>query len=156
MMASRPNSCPWLLRERADLAPQLAGFERLLDEDRHFVEIERLVDVMVRPQPHRLDGVLHRRERGHQDDQCFGGGFLDALEHAQAVAVRQLEIEEHEVELGAELLQRLAGGSGLENAIAFLVEPLAQRPADQRLVIDDQQGGRGHVVKYTNEDCSCL
>ena len=65
---------PLAAAQRADFAPQLAGFERLLDEHRHFVEIERLVDVVVRPELHRLDGVLDSRKRGHQDDQRLGRG----------------------------------------------------------------------------------
>ena len=84
-----------------------------------------------------------------------GEVLLDALEDAQAVAVGQLEIEQHQIELRTELLQRFAGGPGLENAVAFFLEPLAQRPPDQRLVVNDQHRGGRHAVKYTNEAHPC-
>ena len=47
----------------AHFAAQLAGFQRLLDEQRHFIEMERLVDVVIRAELHRLDGALDRRAR---------------------------------------------------------------------------------------------
>ena len=72
MMASNPYSRPWLRPQRADLAAQPAGFERLLDEQRDLVEIERLVDVVVRAPLHRLDRVFDGREAGHQDDEGVG------------------------------------------------------------------------------------
>ena len=39
---------------------------------RHVVEIERLVEVVIRAVLHRLDRVLDGRERGHQDDRRIG------------------------------------------------------------------------------------
>ena len=46
MIASKPNSRRWLRAKRPHLAPQLARLERLLDQQRHLVEVERLVDVV--------------------------------------------------------------------------------------------------------------
>ena len=99
--------------QRPDLAAQLARLERLLDEQRDLVEIERLVDVVIRAELHRLDGVLDRRERRHQDDQRLRRLLLDPAQHAQAVAVGQLEVEQDEVDADR-ALERLGGGPGLE------------------------------------------
>ena len=117
MMASNPYSRPWLRPQRADLAAQTAGLERLLDEQHHFVEIERLVDVVVRAELHRLDGVLDRRKRGHQDDQRLGRLLLDALQHRQPVAVRQLEVEQNEVDACAAHLNGFCGGVRFEDLV---------------------------------------
>ena len=37
----------------------------------------------------------------------------------------------------------VAGGAGFNRAIAFFLQAVDQRPADQRLVIDDKYGGVG-------------
>ena len=84
--------------QRPDFAAQLTRLERLLDEHGHLVEIERLVDVVIRAELHRLDGVLDRGERRHQDDQRLRRLLLDLAQHAQAIAVGQLEVEQDEID----------------------------------------------------------
>ena len=42
------------------------------------------------------------------------------------------------------LLERLGGGLRLDDPIAFLREAIAQRPADELLVVDDENRGFGH------------
>ena len=143
-MRSRLYGCAWLRAQRAHFAPQPRRFERLLDEQRDLVEVERLVGVVIRAVLHRLDGRLDARVRGQQDDQRVGVALLDLLEDRQAVAVRQLVVEQHEVDAFGVALERRRGGVGLDDAIAFLREPLGQRPANQLLVVDDENRRRLH------------
>ena len=42
------------------------------------------------------------------------------------------------------LLERFGGGLRLDDPIAFLGEAIAQRPADELLVIDDENRRFGH------------
>ncbi len=132
----------------SDLAAQLARFERLLDEQRHLVQIEGFVDVVIGTELHRLDCVLHGREGRHQDDERLGRGLLDSTEHGQTVAIGQPEVEQHEVESWPHLLEGFSDGTRLENAVAFLGKALPQGPAEQRLVVDDEQRC-GHDGKYS-------
>ena len=101
---------------------------------------------MVGAELHRLHGGLDGRKRGDHDDLRLGRGLLYALEHREAVAVGQLEIEEHEIDLGGrEPLERLGGEAGLEDVEPGGGQPLAQRPAHQLLVVNDQDSGGRHV-----------
>ena len=54
--ASRPYGCACAGAQLPDLAAQPRRLERLLDQQRDFVEVERLVGVVVRAELHRLDG----------------------------------------------------------------------------------------------------
>ena len=138
--------------QRADLAAKVTGLERLLDEHHHLVEVERLVDVVVRTALHRLDGVLDGRERGHEDDERLRRPLLDAFEHAQPVVVRQLEVEQNQIDAGRGLLDGSGGGVGFENVVALLLQTLLQGPPEQRFVVDDQQRGVGHLCSISGEE----
>ncbi len=134
---------PLAAPQRPHFTTKLTGLERFLDQQHDFVEIERLVDVVVGPEPHRLDGVFDGREGGHHDDLRFRPDLLDAFEHRQAVAVGKLEVEEHEIDLGRRHpIERLGRETCLEDVIALGGQALAQRPADQRFVVNDQQSSR--------------
>ena len=71
-MRSRLYGCAWLARSVAHLAPQPRGLERLLDEQRDLVEVERLVRVVIRALLHRLDRRVDARVRRQQDDERVG------------------------------------------------------------------------------------
>ena len=83
--------------QRAHLAPQLRRLQRLGDQQRDLVDVERLVGVVIGAVLHRLDGVVDARVRRQEDDQGIRIVLLDLLEHCEAVGVRQAEIEQHEV-----------------------------------------------------------
>ena len=55
-----------------DFATQPRRLERLLDQQRDFIEIERFVRVVVRAFLHRLDSDVDVRNRRQQDDQRVG------------------------------------------------------------------------------------
>ena len=54
-------------------------------------------------------------------------------------------VEQHEIDAVAMLRDRVGGGAGLERAIALLLEAVDERPANQRLVVDDQDCGFRHA-----------
>ena len=130
--------------QRADLAAQLRRFERLGHQQRDLVHVERLVGVMVGAVLHRLDGVVDARIRGQQDDERVRVGLLDLLEDREAVGVRKAEVEQDEVHAFPMTFDRLPGGLGLEDAVPFLGQPIGERPADQLLVVNDEDGRRAH------------
>ena len=135
--------------EVGDLLAQVAGFQRLADDDRQFVEVERLVDVVVGAQAHRLDGSLQHAEGGDHDDDQLLVELLGAGEHFQPVHAGELDIEEHQV--GHVFLQLaqgvLAGCRGL-HLVALLAQRLLQGPADQVFVVDNQNFGFTHWYSF--------
>ena len=123
----------------AHFAAKPARLEPLLHHERHFVEVERLVDVVIRAEAHGFDRVLHARIRRHQDDERFGRQLLDTPQHIQAVAVRQPQIQQDQVDLRRDLRDGRGRGRCFRNGVAVVSEPLTQRPPNQILVIHDEK-----------------
>ncbi|ALC15448.1 hypothetical protein DSOUD_0660 [Desulfuromonas soudanensis] len=121
------------------LALELAGFESLFDDDGELVEIEGLVDVVVGPHAHRLDGGLKNAEGGHHDDGGLLLHLLDPLEDLEAADSRKLDIEEHQIRrFFAHQPEGVFTGTGGKDLIPLLLEILLQGPANQMFVVDDQ------------------
>ncbi|MGC4084335.1 MAG: hypothetical protein QM736_20045 [Vicinamibacterales bacterium] len=131
--------------EGLDLAPETGGLERLVDHQSDLVEIERLVGVVIRAVLHRLDGRLDAGEGGQQDDQHVRVALFQLLENLEAVAVRQFVVEEDQVHPFLTAGNRGRGRIGLDDSVALLRKPILQRPANQLLVVDNENGGGGHA-----------
>ena len=112
--------------KRPHFPAQTRRLERLFDQQRNLVEVERLVRVVVRARLHRFDGHVDARKRRQQNDQRLGIGFLHLLQHRQPVRVGQAVVEQDQVDSFAMLLERLGGGLRLDHAIPFLREPIVQ------------------------------
>ena len=56
----------------------------------------------------------------------------------EAVAVRQPQVEQDEVDFRRNLRDRGGGRRGLADRVSVVPKPLAQRPADQILVVNDE------------------
>ncbi len=130
--------------KRAHFPAQPRGFERFFDQHRDLVEVERLVRVVIRAGLHRFDRHVDARERGEQNHQRIGIGFLDLLQHREAVGIWQPVVEQHQVDPFAVLLERLGGRLCLDHAVSFLREPIVQRPADQLLIVHDKNSRFSH------------
>jgi hypothetical protein len=63
------------------------------------------------------------------------------LQNREAVAVWQLEIQQRQVDFGHRAIERFAGAARLDDLVPLPLKPLAQRPANQRFVVDDENGG---------------
>ena len=144
MIASKPYSRLWRSAQHPHFAAQAAGFERLLHDRRHVVEIERLVQIVIRAVLHRLDGILDGRERRHQDDQRVRRQLLDLPQDRETIAVGQPIVQQHEVDGRRRAVDRTGRGARFEDRVAVSPEPFAQRPANEFLVVDDQQSCLGH------------
>ena len=75
--------------QRFDFATKTAGLKCLLYEHRHFVDVERLVGVVVGAELHGLDSAFDGRIGRQHDDEDVGIDVLDATQHAEAVGVRK-------------------------------------------------------------------
>ena len=82
--------------------------------------------------------------RGQQDDERIGIALLDALQHRQAIAVRQPIVEQHEVDA----IRALGEGAGsrvrFQNPVARLGQSFGEGIADEGFVIDNENSGRLH------------
>jgi len=112
--------------QRFDLTAQPAGLERLLDEQRHLVDVERLVDVVEGTELERLDRVVDGRIRGHQDHERVRVQLLHTFQNRQTVGVGQAEIQEDEIDLLASLFEGGGRGRALEHLVSVPDQPLLQ------------------------------
>ena len=124
--------------ERAHFTPKLRGFERLFDEQHDLVDVERLVRIVIRALPHRLDRRIDVRKGGQHDYQRVGIVFFDLFEDCQTVRVRQPVIEQDQVHALAHALEGIGRVFRFEHLVAFISEPAGQRPPYQLFVVDDE------------------
>ena len=99
-----------------DLLHVARGLERVGDDFLELGHVERLEQIIVSAELHRLDGGLRRAVGGHQDDEQLGIGRADSAERFQAVHAAHAHVHEDEVglEFGNDLQTLLAAGGGGE------------------------------------------
>ena len=85
-----------LLLQEDVLGRQAPLRERALDHQQQMIGIDRLGEEVERAFLHRRDGVLDAAERGHDDDRQLGIELLRRAQHAEAVAVGQPQIGQHD------------------------------------------------------------
>src|SRR5262249_58230556 len=71
--------------------------------------------------------------------------LLEPLEDRDAVEIRKLVVQQHEIDAIARALERLASRGGLEHVIAFRPQTFGQGPADQLFIVDNKNRG---VVRH--------
>ena len=127
-----------------DFPPQPRRLERARDGRHDVVKVEGLVGEVIRADAHRFDGRLDGRKRGEEDDQDVLVVLLDLAQDGHAVRVRQLVVEQDQIDTLAQLFERPCARLGLEHLIALALQPFGQRPADQGFVIDNENGWGRH------------
>ena len=106
--------------KHAHFAPQAAGLERLLNDRRHVVQIERLVQIVIRAVLHRGNRILDRRERRHENHERIRRRLLDLAQERQPVTVRQPLIQQDQIDRRRQLFHRAGNSPGLEDGVAVL------------------------------------
>ena len=135
---------PALARERRDLPARPRGRDRALHGRVERLERERLHEEVHRAVLHRLDRDVHRGVRGHHEHDEVGVRGERALQRLDAVDARQPDVEEHDVgRVRGEQLERLLAGLRREHLVAAALEALGDGPADELLVVDDEDAGGG-------------
>jgi hypothetical protein len=106
------------------------GLERVADNFLDLGRVERLEQIIVRAEFHRLDGGLRRAVGGHQNDEQLGVGGADAAEGFQTVHAAHAHVHQHEVgfEFGNDLQSFLAGGGGGQFDFRRIKNPLERIP----------------------------
>jgi hypothetical protein len=78
--------------------------------------------------------------RGQEDDRKVAVALLQLRKEHEAVGVRKLIVQQDRVDAFAGALERLAPCAGLDHPQAVRRQPLAERPAHELLVVDDEDG----------------
>ena len=77
----------------------LRGFQRVGDQFLELRDVERLEQVVVGAQFHRLDGGLGGAVGGHEDDQQLGVDLPNPPERLQPVDAAHAHIHDHQIGL---------------------------------------------------------
>ena len=129
----------------------LAGSAQDGPDPRHeLLDAEGLRDVVV-AHAEALDLVLGRVTGGQEDD-----GHLLALVAQAAADLVAVEVGQHDVEHDemrperAHLLERLGAGARHPDLIALEGQRGGQQVGDVRLVVDDEDAGRGRLDRHAD------
>jgi hypothetical protein len=121
-----------------DLADELGFLGRLVERDAQLVDVERLGEVVSRPELDRRDRGFDGLGGGQHDDRQLRPARADLFEQLQAVDARHHEIEQDDV--GAFALEDLQclGGGGHGHGLVGVAQHHADRLPYPSLVVDDQ------------------
>jgi hypothetical protein len=109
-----------MVESPARLSPEvdvLLLYPRQLERPVHEMDdlhhLERLRDVVERPKPHRLDGVLHRSVPRDQDDLAVDEGLLRVREDRDTVPLGHHKVCEDDIDVVlVDQVHRLGSGAG--------------------------------------------
>jgi len=111
-------------------------------------DAERLRHVVVGSEVERVHLVVLATARREDDDR--GARVLaDATDNLEAVAVRQVEVEHHEIGLTPLVARdRVAGGLGRLDLEAMPAKVRAKCPHHRWLVVDDEEARPGWLCPH--------
>ncbi len=138
-----------LSRELLVVLAHLPRLHRVFEDDEGAGKRERLFEEVVGAEFGGADGGLDGAVAADDDDLRDVGGVhpADLAESFEAVAIRQPDVEQHDVVGGvAEQGEGFGGGSGGGDEVAFFREDAFKRLADLGFVVDDEDvvhKGRG-------------
>ena len=135
---------PWrragLLAEKTVLEAEAGELERATDHELERVDVEGLLEVVDRPELHRLDRGRHRPVPGQHDHRHVRVDRAELAKKLDASLARHLQVGDDEVATrGAKRGQGLVGaGRRFAFQTHLLGEDLQDAP-HPRVVVDDQE-----------------
>jgi hypothetical protein len=128
-----------------DLAPQLFPLLGLPQGHHHFVGLERLVEIVVRPFAHGGQGAVLGAVPAHHDEQRRAALAAIAPEERDAVHLRHPDVAEDQVERFASGPPQGGVRVGLDGRLVpRLLEQERERLAESGIVVNDQHTHRRH------------
>ncbi len=151
--AARPDELagrrepPHLSLEGFVLAEERGPLRGAPHDREDLVDLERLREKVEGAGLHRVHGELDRGDPCQQDHRDRGIGFAGRREDFEARAVGHLLIGHDDVDVaGGEGLARLGNAVRLQDLGRQILEDGAQKLADGRLVVDDEQARHGESI----------
>ena len=127
------------------LVPEPFPLERVANDQVDFVELERLGDVVVGAEFHRLDRRLRRRDRGDDDDGGVGGDLLGGAEYLHPVHLRHSEIRDDDIHgLAVERLDGRLAARRRQDVVPLLLQRDGEEIPHALLIVDYEDAGLGH------------
>ena len=127
-----------------EFAIQALSIHQAIDEESQFIQVQGLLHVVARPNPHGCNRVFDRPVRGHQDDGQGGVFPADLPQDVETRDVREAQIYQHEIRGSrVELLEPPSTRLLQANLVAVCPKCLSDPPAQQGLVLDDQNRAHG-------------
>jgi hypothetical protein len=127
------------LLERLPAAGDAEGLERAAHREQQLLLVQRLREVVEGAEPQRLEHVLFLRAGGQDHDPQVREALLQLAEHLEPVQIGELEIEDHDADFGVRReLERVRAGRRRDVGEAGLAQHVADRFAEEALVVDDQ------------------
>ena len=134
-----------LLSQVEVLVAQPLALEGVADDEADFVQLERLGDVVVGAQLHRLDRGLRGGDGGDDDHGHVRGDLLGRAQHLQPVHLGHAQVGDDGVRgVATEGLDGSLAARGGEDVIAFLLEGDGEEVPHALLIIDHEHAGLGH------------
>ena len=116
-----------------------ARVQRVADRGQDLLQLERLLDEVVRAELHRVDGVGDRSLRRDDEELRIGGVGAHLAQQIEPAAIAEHEVEDHRVGThGLEFAQPLRARAGQRDLVALTRQRAAQRLPDQRFVVDNE------------------
>ena len=127
-------------RKRRDLAAMaLRDAERLGEQVLEMRDVERLEDVVVGAELHRLDRRLRRAVGGHHDDDLPRVDLPDFLERIEPALLAHADVHHDEVGLRLRAMpDALVARLGAQDVERLLFQQAAEGIVDVLLVVDDE------------------
>ncbi len=115
------------------------------------IEVERLGQVLARPELDGFDGAVDRRVPGHQNDFAGGNGRANLAEQIESVDVRHPQVDHGEIGGPThQRVERLAAAGTRDHLEAGLAGHPLDHPQHGTLIVDNQEqrlGGSGFTHK---------
>ncbi|SPE33762.1 hypothetical protein SBA2_800020 [Acidobacteriia bacterium SbA2] len=134
-----------LLAQAVALGAQHRAVDGVGEGNLQFVEVQRLLDEIQGAQLDRSLDIIKLGIAGDHNNRDGKVVLFDLAQDLNAAEVGQAHVKQDQVgRLGANLRQSSRAGFGLESGVAPLLELSTDGPADQFLVVDDQNLLIGH------------
>ena len=125
--------------EGAVLVLEARLIERVADGDEHALAGERLLDEIKGAELRRFDRRAHGAVARDDHDRQRVVGLADLLQRFEAVHAGHFDVEKDQVGgFALDDRERFGSARSLLDVVAFVFENHPHRPADLRLVVDDQ------------------
>jgi hypothetical protein len=121
------------------LLEQAAQLHQAIDLAMNIFQDNRLRQKILGAVAQRLDGIVHMRVRGDEQDKCFRADLQEPLQHVDPIDSWEIDVAQGNVEaMFARQFQSLFAAAANDHREAFLLQIFAEAISDERFIVDDE------------------